>query len=130
MACFLHCLYLVMLFYIKQNSLRTGIYLYGHDVVFACYDNYLGDTHCLDNTVEMGKDIILKLLLLSRISGIQKLFYHIAWNAYEIAAEKPERKMYFQQIWEKAFRVSEIMAEFMADSSTKVFLSQRRTKYL
>ena len=119
-----------VLFSIDQNSFRTGIYHYGFDVAFECYDSYLSDICCLDNTVKMNEYMILKLLLLFRINSIQNLFYHIAWNAYEIAEKKPEDYAPFRPIWEKAFRISELMAEFMLDSSMTEFLSVRESKYL
>ena len=115
---------------IYQNSFRTGIYHYGFRVAFGCYDNYLGDICCLDNTVKMNEYMILKSLLLFRINSIQDLFYHIAWNAYEIAEKKPEEYASLRPVWEKAFQISKLMAEFMSDSSTKAFLSKRESKYL
>lgn len=119
-----------VLFSIDQNSFRTGIYHYGFDVAFECYDSYLSDIGCLDNTVKMSEYMILKSLLLFRINSIQNLFYHIAWNAYEIAEKKPEEYASFRPIWEKAFRISESMAEFMLDSSMTEFLFIRESKYL
>ena len=118
-----------VLFSIDQNSFRTGINHYGFEVAFENYDNYLGDIHNIDNTVKVSEHIISKLLLLFRISSIQNLFYHIAWNAYETAMEKPEEYAFFRQIWEKAFRISESMTEYMSDSFLKVFLEERRAKY-
>ena len=122
--------YEAVLFSIEQNSFRTGIFHYGFDIVYKNYDNYLGDIRCIDNTVKYGESMILKSLLLFRISSIEDLFYHIAWNAYEIAAEKPEEYASFRQVWEKAFRISESMAGFMYDSALKGFLEKRREKYL
>ncbi len=119
-----------VLFSIDQNSFRTGIYHYGFDIAFGCYDSYLSDICCLENTVKMGEYMVEKLLSGFRINSIQNLFYHIAWNAYEIAREKPEEYASFRQIWEKAFRISRSMAEFMLDSSTVIFLSKRESKYL
>ena len=119
-----------VLFSIDENSFRTGIYHYGFSVAFECYDNYLGDICCLDNTVKMNEHMILKLLLLFRINSIQSLFYHIAWNAYEIAEKKPEEYASFRPVWEKAFRISKSMADFMFDSSMKAFLSKRESRYL
>ena len=87
-----------VLFSIDENSFRTGIYHYGFSVAFECYDNYLGDICCLDNTVKMNEHMILKLLLLFRINSIQSLFYHIAWNAYEIAEKKPEEYASFRPV--------------------------------
>ena len=118
-----------VLFSIDQNSFRTGINHYGFEVAFENYDNYLGDIHNIDNTVKVSEHIISKLLLLFRISSIQNLFYHIAWNAYETAMEKPEEYAFFRQIWEKAFRISESMTEYISDSFLKVFLEERRAKY-
>ncbi len=122
--------YEAVLFSIEQNSFRTGIFHYGFDIAYKNYDNYLGDIRCIDNTVKYGESMILKSLLLFRISSIEDLFYHIAWNAYEIAAEKPEEYASFRQVWEKAFRISESMAGFMYDSALKGFLEKRREKYL
>lgn len=119
-----------VLFSIEQNSFRTGIYYYGFDIAFGCYDNYLGNIHCLDHIVKMDEYMILKSLLLFRISSIQNLFYHMAWNAYEIATEKPEEYASSRQVWKKAYRICESLAEFMYDSSTKTFLAKRKTKFL
>ncbi len=119
-----------VLFSIKENSFRTGIYHYGYDVAYQNYDNYLGDVHCLEKAVKMGEKMIVKSLSLFRISSIQNLFYHMAWNAYEIAVEKPEEYSSFRQVCEKAFRISKAMAEFMFDSSMMIFLSERESKYL
>ncbi|HBA48674.1 MAG TPA: hypothetical protein DCZ91_12925 [Lachnospiraceae bacterium] len=119
-----------VLFSIDQNSFRTGIYHYGFDIAYGCYDNYLGDIRCLDHIVEMGEEVILKLLLEFRISSIQDLFYNMAWNAYEIAAEKPEEYAFFRQIYEKTFRISELITEFLYDSSMKIFLATKESKYL
>ena len=119
-----------VLFSIDQNSFRTGIYHYGFDIAFQNYDNYLSNIHSIDNTVKMGESIIMKLLLHFRISSIQDLFYHIAWNAYEIANEKPKEYVSFRPVWEKAFRISELMSGFMYDSSMKTFLAEREFKYM
>ncbi len=119
-----------VLFSIKENSFRTGIYHYGYDVAYQNYDNYLGDVHCLEKAIKMGEKMIVKSLSLFRISSIQNLFYHMAWNAYEIAVEKPEEYSSFRQVCEKAFRISKAMAEFMFDSSMMIFLSERESKYL
>lgn len=75
-------------------------------------------------------NMISKSLLLFRISSIQNLFYHMAWNAYEIVAKRPEEYAFFRSVWEKAFRICESIAEFMYDFSTKTFLSKRKSKYL
>lgn len=119
-----------VLFSIDQNSFRTGIYHYGFDIAFGCYDNYLSDIGCLDNTIKMNEYMVEKLLCGFRINNVQNLFYHIAWNAYEIAIEKPEECASLRQIWEKAFQISRSMAEFMFDSSMTTFLSKRESKYL
>ena len=96
----------------------------------GCYDNYLSDIGCLDNTIKMNEYMVEKLLCGFRINNVQNLFYHIAWNAYEIAIEKPEECASLRQIWEKAFQISRSMAEFMFDSSMTTFLSKRESKYL
>ena len=117
-----------VLFSIRQNSIRTGIYHYGHDVAFGCYDNYLCDIRCFDDIIKMGEHIISKSLMLFTISNIQELFYRIARNAREIAAEKPEEYESLRPTWEKAFRISKVMAEFMYDSSRVTFLSAQESK--
>ena len=119
-----------VLFSIDQNSFRTGIYHYGFDVAFECYDSFLGDICCLDSAVKMNEDMILKLLSLFRINSIQNLFYHIAWDTRENAKKKPEEYASLRPIWEKAYRISKSMAEFMLDSSMTEFLSVRESKYL
>lgn len=119
-----------VLFSIEENSARTGIFNYGYDVVAESYDNYLGDTFCFKRAAELGEKTILKGLLYFRINSIQKIFYHIAWNIYEFATEKPEEYEFFRQKWKKAFQISNVLADFMFDTHLKKFLYTQTAKYL
>lgn len=115
---------------LEENSLRTGICNYGYDVVAESYDNYLGDIFCFDRAVEISENTVLKDLLYFRINGIQRLFYHIAWNVHEAVIEKPEEYELFRQKRRKAFQISNVLAEFMFDTHLKAFLKSQETEYL
>ena len=119
-----------VLFSMEQNSVRTGIHICGYDIVVLGYSDYLGDIHDFDCATELSEATVSKLLQINRINCIRHLFYHIAWNAYEIAEKKPEEYASFRPVWEKAFRISKSMADFMFDSSMKAFLSKRESRYL
>ena len=119
-----------VLFSLQQNSARTGIYNYGYDVVAEGYDNFLGDVSCFDRAVEFSGDTVSKNLLCFRINGIQRLFYHIAWNVHAAAAGKPEEYGLFRQKWKKAFQISQALADFMLDAHLKDFLEKQRAEYL
>lgn len=119
-----------VIFSVEQSSVRTGICHYGFEMLRESYDNLLGDIQCFDRAIEMSEETIRKVLMLPRINGMQRIFYHIAWNAFEAAAGELEGYESFQHKWKKAFKISETMADFMLDNHTKLFLDERKTKYL
>ena len=94
------------------------------------YSNYLGDIYSFENAAELSEATVRKDLLLYRINCIRHLFYHIAWNTYEIAVEKPERHESLRLKWRKAFRISETMADFVYDSRMRALLEEREAKFL
>lgn len=118
-----------VIFSVEQSSVRTGICHYGFEMLRESYDNLLGDMQCFDQAIRMSEETIRKVLMLPRINGMQRIFYHIAWNAFEAAGEL-EGYESFQHKWKKAFKISETMADFMLDNHTKLFLDERKTKYL
>jgi len=118
-----------VIFSVEQNGKRTGIYHYGFEMLLEDYSNLLGDIQCFSHALEINDRTIQKALLLPRINGIQHVFYHIAWNAREEAANKPEEYESFRQEWGKAFYISDTMAEFAYDTNFKALLDQRKEKY-
>lgn len=119
-----------VIFSVEQQSRRTGICNYGYDVLMEGYDNYLGDIcHC-DRAVKVNEECVRKLLRYSKISTVRNALYRIAWNAYEAATKSTDLHNVMRQKWQKAFRLSMIMAEFVYDSNLKNFLEERRAKYL
>lgn len=122
--------YEAVLFSIRQNSVKTDVYNYGYGVVVQGYSNYLGDIYSFENAAELSEATVRKDLLLYRINCIRHLFYHIAWNTYEIAVEKPERHESLRLKWRKAFRISETMADFVYDSRMRALLEEREAKFL
>ena len=119
-----------VLFSMEQNRVRTGIHICGYDIVVLGYSDYLGDIHDFDCATELSEATVSKLLQINRINCIRHLFYHIAWNAYEAASEKPERRESLRLKWRKAFQISESMADFMYDSRMRALLEERESKYL
>ena len=122
--------YEAVLFSIRQNCVKTDIYNYGYNVVIQGYSNYLGDIHAFEEAAELSEAAAHKDLLYCRINCSRHLFYHMAWNAYEIAAEKPERHKSLRPKWRKAFRISETMADFVYDSHMRALLEERKAKFL
>ena len=121
-----------LIFSVEKLSERTGICTGEYNMIMEGYDNYLGDLGQFEEAVEMNEKTILRVLRFPQICGMERIFYRIAWNAYEIAdANKmPEGKNCFRQKWRKAFEISEVLAEYMYDSHLKEFLHKRRDKYL
>ena len=121
-----------LIFSVEKLSERTGIYTWEYDMIMEEYDNYLGDLRRFEEAVEMNEKTILRVLRFPKINGMQRIFYRVAWNAYEIADlnKMPEGKNCFRQKWRKAFEISEVLAEYMYDSHLKEFLHKRREKYL
>lgn len=118
-----------VIFSVEQQSQRTGVCNYGYDVLMEGYDNYLGDIHCYDRAVRMNEECVRMLLKYYRVSTMRNTLYRIAWNAYEAAAERQEISNILYQKWQKAFRLSEAMADFMFDSDLQEFLEKRKEKY-
>ena len=94
------------------------------------YDNLLGDMQCFDQAVGMSEEAIRKVLMFPRINGLQRVLYHIAWDAREAVTNKPEEYVLFRLKWRKAFRISKTMADFMLDRHLKLFLDERTAEYL
>ena len=85
---------------------------------------------CFDQAISMCEKAIRKILMFPRINGLQSLLYHIAWNAFEAAANVPEEYKFLRLKWRKALQISKIMADFMLDSYLIQFLDERTIKYL
>lgn len=119
-----------VIFSADQSSVRTGICHYGYDMLTENYDNLLGDMRYFDQAIGMSEGTIRNVLVLSRINGLQRMFYHIAWNAFEAAADEPEEYEFFRHKWRKAFQISETMSNFLYDIHMTSFMNERKTKYL
>lgn len=119
-----------VLFSVEQNCARTDTVNYGYDLVALGYSDYLGDAHSFEYAIEISESTVQKDLVFYRINCIRHLFYHIAWNAYEAASEKPERYESLRQKWRKAFGISESLADYMYDSHMNTFLKEREAKFL
>lgn len=119
-----------VIFSVQQQSRRTGVCSYGYDLLIDGFSNYLGDICCYEEAVRVSEECNRKLLMYSNVSEMRSMLYHIAWNAYESAEKGGESYEVLQQKWEKAFRLSERMADFMYDLKMKIFLEERREKYL
>lgn len=122
----------MIIFSVEKLSEKAGICPWGYDMLMEGYDNYLGDLRFFEEAVEMNENTCLRILNFFRINGMQRVFYRIAWNAYEIVNENkmPEANDIFRQKGRKAFQISEVLADFMYDSHLKTFLGKRRDKYL
>lgn len=119
-----------VIFSVDQSRVRTGICHYGYDMLMENYDNLLGDMRYFDQAIGMSEGTIRNVLMLSRINGLQRMFYHIAWNAFEAAADEPEEYESFRHKWRKAFQISETMSDFLYDIHMISFMNKRKTKYL
>lgn len=119
-----------VIFSVEQSSVRTGICHYGYDVLTENHDNLLGDMRYFDQAIGMSEGTIRNVLMLSRINGLQRMFYHIAWNAFEAAVDEPEEYESFRHKWRKAFQISKTMSNFLYDIHMTSFMNERKTKYL
>lgn len=119
-----------VIFSMEQQRRRTGVCNYGYDILMDGYDNYLGDLLCYDKAVKINEECVEMFLRVSNVSVIQSMLYRIAWNAYEAAAKRPDTYDILRQKWQKAFLLSETMADFMCDSDLVEFLDKRKQKYL
>lgn len=119
-----------VIFSVEQHSARTGVCHYGHEMLVESYDNLLGDMQCFSQALRMSEGTIRKLLMLPRINGLHRVLYHIAWDAFEAAVGEPEEYEFFRHKWRQAFQTSEVMADFLYDDRTKMFLDERKTKYI
>lgn len=117
-------------FSVEQQSRRTGICSYGYDILMEGYDNYLGDIRCYDEAVKMNEECVKNLLKYSRISVIRNTLYRIAWNVHQSANRMSDTYGILQQKWQKAFRLSKAMSDFMSDSKLQEFLEERKELYL
>lgn len=92
----------------------------------------MGDLGRFNEAKEMNEELVRSILNNPRINGIQRIFYRIAWNAFEMIGETkmPEENDIFRHIGRKAFQMSEVFAEFVQDSHLKAFLAKRKEKYL
>ena len=117
-------------FSVEQHSARMGVCHYGYEILMESYDNLLGDMQCFSQALRMSEGTIRKLLMLPRINGLHRTLYHIAWNAFEAAADEPEEYEFFRHKWRQAFQTSEMMTDFLHDDQIKALLDERKEKFL
>ncbi len=121
-----------LVFSVEKLSERTGICTGEYIMIMEGYDNYLGDLRQFREAVGQNEETIQRILKFSKMNGLQRIFYHMAWNLYEAVDTNilPEENDFFRHKWRKAFQISEVLADFMCDSHLKDFLKEKRGKYL
>lgn len=123
-------LYESVLFSLEQQRKRTGIPYLGYIVAAIGYDNLLGDIGAYAEGLKFCKEAIRVLLRNSDVRGVEDLYYHCAWNAYEEAEIEPQNKEIYRRRAKEYFGISEALAEFEQDYDMMNFLRERRPKYL
>lgn len=117
-------------FSLEQQSGRTKIERRAYAILMGNYDNCLGEQKRFEEAVKASEEAVSNYLKRPRASALARAYYRIAWNIYEVAAERPLQREMLEQKWKEAFRISEIVAAFMYDEHLMNFLKARRGKYL
>ena len=120
----------ILQFSLKQQKGQTGIERRAYDILMEAYDNYLGDMKQFEQAIKASEEAACNYLKRPEALVLDKAYYRIAWNAYEMAEEVPSQRNALKQKWREAFRISEVLAAFMYDEYIINFLKERRKKYL
>lgn len=120
----------ILQFSLEQQKGQTGIERRAYDILMEAYDNYLGDMKQFEQAIKASEEAACNYLKRPEALVLDKAYYRIAWNAYEMAEEVPSQRNTLKQKWTEAFRISEVLADFMYDEHTLDFLKERRKKFL
>lgn len=120
----------ILQFSLEQQKGQTGIERRAYDILMEAYDNYLGDMKQFEQAIKASEEAACNYLKRPEALVLDKAYYRIAWNAYEMAEEVPSQRNALKQKWREAFRISEVLAAFMYDEYIINFLKERRKKYL
>lgn len=120
----------ILRFSLEQQKGRTGIERRAYDILMEDTDNYLGDMRQFEQAIEASEEAACSYLKRPRVFLLEKTYYRVAWNAYEMALVNPSQRNILEQKWKEAFQISEVLAVFMYDESIIIFLRSRREKFL
>lgn len=120
----------ILQFSLEQQKGQTGIERRAYDILMEAYDNYLGDMKQFEQAIKASEEAACNYLKRLEALVLDKAYYRIAWNAYEMAEEVPSQRNALKQKWREAFRISEVLAAFMYDEYMMSFLKERKKKYL
>lgn len=116
-------------FSIEQQKGRTEIMHTGYAMLMESLDNYLGELGLYEKALNAGKEAVSNYLKQPKIGTLDRVYYRIAWNTYEIAS-KQQRYDELRKRWKEAFRASEGAAAFFYDNYMIQHLKERKEKYL
>lgn len=120
----------ILQFSMEQQKGQTGIERRAYDTLREVYDNYLGDLRQFEQAVKANEEATCSYLKRPEVFLLDKAYYRIAWNTYEMAQENPSQRNALKQKWSEAFRISEVLATFMNDKHIINFLVERRMEFL
>ncbi len=122
--------YEIIRFSAEQQKGRTGIMHTGYAILMETLDNYLGELGLYEEALNASMEAVFNYLKQPRIGTLDRAYYRIAWNAYEIASEQKRQYKKLQTQWREAFQASEGAAAFFYDNYMKQNLKEKREKYL
>lgn len=120
----------ILRFSLEQQKGQTGIERRAYDILMEAVDNYLGDMKQFEQAIKASEEAACNYLKRPEAFLLVMAYYRIAWNAYEMALETPSQRNALEQKWREAFRISEVLTNFLYDDHMMSFLKERRNKYL
>lgn len=117
-------------FSVQQQMGRAGIVKCGYAMLMESFDNYLGELKMFEEALKANQEAVANYLKQLQIDTLDRAYYRIAWNAYELAAKQNIPCEALRKQWTEAFQASEVVAAFTYDKYIVDFLQKRRDKYL
>ncbi len=116
----------------KKQEDRTGVKCTGYDMIICAYENLLADMGVQEKALQAEDAAVRVSLESSQIRCLPTMFYRIAWNSYEISSGDIEMQKRFRPKWREAYRISEVIDDYIYDDRHKAFLNvgSRREKFL
>jgi len=109
---------------------KEGILPKGYEILIDGYDNLLADKKEVEEALKLDEKAIQSYLKGPQIRCLSSIFYRIAWNTYDMASHEEGNLEEYYQKWNTAFRISEVLAEYINDSRFLAFLKTKEGKYL
>lgn len=115
---------------LQQMMKNTQIVPRGYEILIHGWVNVLGDLEEFERAMDLDEEALDCFSERDSIFNVRAFFYDLAWCAYELAKEHPEKEADYRKIWEKNFRFSRTSVLFTKDKKFLKFLEDRQKKYL